>query len=109
MYHDSSTSNYRLLNAPSRALSLRRWIIYRFHITSYNTDTDLDVIQKVIPQYWAGIRAATEEEKAEAADKIVAAVLKEVEPLLKNAAPFFGGSSTITLAEVSSFHVSHTS
>jgi len=65
--------------------------------TAFFIDT---LISKVVPNYFAGIRAQNDEERTEAADKVVAAVLKEVEPLLKDAAPFFGGSSTITLAEV---------
>ncbi|RFU27034.1 hypothetical protein B7463_g9298, partial [Scytalidium lignicola] len=39
-------------------------------------------------------------EKEEATEKFVAAVEKEIEPLLKDANPFFGGSSKLTLAEV---------
>jgi len=39
-------------------------------------------------------------EKDEVAQKIVDAVVKEVEPLLQDAKPFFGGSSKLTLAEV---------
>ncbi|KAK4040362.1 thioredoxin-like protein [Parachaetomium inaequale] len=44
--------------------------------------------------------AKTEEEKQALVDKAVAALLSEVEPLLADASPFFGGSETITLAEV---------
>lgn len=36
-----------------------------------------------------------------AADELVRAVAKEVEPLLADAGPFFGGSERLTLAEVS--------
>ena len=43
------------------------------------------------------------EDKEAAGEKVVDAVVKELEPLLKDAAPFFGGSSKLTLAEVSSF------
>lgn len=43
--------------------------------------------------------AAGDEGKAEVAGKISAAVEKEIEPLLSNAAPFFNGSSEFTLAE----------
>ncbi|KAH8804652.1 glutathione S-transferase domain-containing protein [Xylogone sp. PMI_703] len=39
-------------------------------------------------------------EKDELAEKFVAAIEKEIEPLLKDANPFFGGSSRLTLAEV---------
>lgn len=43
--------------------------------------------------------ASGEEAKSEIVTKIVAAVEKEIEPLLKNAAPFFNGSQELTLAE----------
>jgi glutathione S-transferase len=46
------------------------------------------------------IGAKTEQEQESIAAGAVDALVKEVEPLLKNAAPFFGGSATITLAEV---------
>jgi glutathione S-transferase len=42
----------------------------------------------------------TLEEKQAEAKKWVAAVEKEIEPLLKDASPFFGGSDRMTLAEV---------
>lgn len=41
----------------------------------------------------------TEEEKNKLADELVAAITKEIEPLLKDASPFFGGSEKLTLAE----------
>jgi glutathione S-transferase len=47
-----------------------------------------------------GILRASEEEKPELAVKLVDAIVKEVEPLLQDAKPFFGGSSKLTLAEV---------
>jgi glutathione S-transferase len=56
---------------------------------------------KVQPNFLPQILAKTEEEKAEKKEALVSAVVKEVEPLLKDAAPFFGGSSRLTLAEVS--------
>lgn len=43
---------------------------------------------------------STGEEEATAANKYIDAVVKNIEPLLANAAPFFGGSSHLTLAEV---------
>lgn len=43
---------------------------------------------------------ASETEIAEASDKLVAAVVKELEPHIQDAAPFFGGSKKLTLAEV---------
>ncbi|KAH6652627.1 thioredoxin-like protein [Truncatella angustata] len=42
----------------------------------------------------------TDEEQKTAAEEYVNAIVKEVEPLLSDAAPFFGGSSKLTLAEV---------
>jgi glutathione S-transferase len=45
-------------------------------------------------------RAASEEEKEAKSKEWVAAVQKEIEPLLQNASPFFGGSKELTLAEV---------
>ncbi|ETS74666.1 hypothetical protein PFICI_13150 [Pestalotiopsis fici W106-1] len=42
----------------------------------------------------------TEEDRAEAVENLVAAAAKELEPLLADAAPFFGGSDKLTLAEV---------
>jgi len=57
-------------------------------------------VSKLIGQLFAGARATSETEKAEAADKLVAVVAKELEPSLQDAAPFFGGSKKLTLAEV---------
>ncbi|EAQ90069.1 hypothetical protein CHGG_06688 [Chaetomium globosum CBS 148.51] len=45
-------------------------------------------------------RAKTQEEREEIAEKAIAGLVKEVEPLLDDASPFFGGSDKITLAEV---------
>lgn len=54
---------------------------------------------------WAHAAAAqwatSEEVKNEKVDLLLAGIVKEVEPLLNDAAPFFGGSSRLTLAEVS--------
>ena len=46
------------------------------------------------------LKAEGEEEKERLGAEVVEAVRKEIEPLLEGAAPFFGGSKTITLAEV---------
>ncbi|KAM0718657.1 hypothetical protein Q7P37_005728 [Cladosporium fusiforme] len=43
--------------------------------------------------------SSDEDARAEVAAKMLAAVEKEIEPLLSNAAPFFNGSSEFTLAE----------
>ena len=40
------------------------------------------------------------EEKEKLGKDMVAAVTKEIEPLLKGSAPYFGGSKVLTLAEV---------
>lgn len=40
------------------------------------------------------------EEKEKLGAALVEAVTKEIEPLLEGAGPFFGGSKSITLAEV---------
>ena len=45
--------------------------------------------------------APTEADAEKVIDKAVAGLLKEVEPLLQDANPFFGGSDKLTLAEVS--------
>lgn len=60
---------------------------------------------KVLPSLFASIRAADETERDAAAEQLVAAVVKEVEPLLADTegkGPFFGGSEKLTLAEVQS-------
>ncbi|AEO61124.1 hypothetical protein MYCTH_2310989 [Thermothelomyces thermophilus ATCC 42464] len=44
--------------------------------------------------------AKTEEAQKAVAEKVVEGLLKEVEPLLADANPFFGGSDKLTLAEV---------
>lgn len=49
---------------------------------------------------FAMFRAGSEDEKEAKSKEWVAAVQKEIEPLLQNANPFFNGSSSLTLAEV---------
>jgi glutathione S-transferase len=49
---------------------------------------------------FAIFRARSEEEKEATSKEWVSAVAKDIEPLLKSANPFFGGSSELTLAEV---------
>lgn len=46
-------------------------------------------------------RAQTDVERETLSKEWVAAVRKEIEPLLADATPFFGGSQRLTLAEVS--------
>ena len=48
---------------------------------------------------WFKILMADKEEKEKLSQDLVAVVGKEIEPLLKDASPFFGGSGKITLAE----------
>lgn len=56
---------------------------------------------KVVPHMFAGFRSASEEERDAAAEQLVGAVAKEIEPLLVDGkGPFFGGSEKLTLAEV---------
>ncbi|KAK7418935.1 hypothetical protein QQX98_003638 [Neonectria punicea] len=55
---------------------------------------------KAQPLYPKIIFSKTQSEAEDAAKAIVAAIAKEVEPLLEGATPFFGGHQKITLAEV---------
>ena len=54
---------------------------------------------KVVPHTWKAL-SATAEEKEATTQAVVDAVVKELEPLLTDAKPFFGGSERLTLAEV---------
>ncbi|MCJ1418364.1 hypothetical protein MMC32_004711 [Xylographa parallela] len=54
---------------------------------------------KVTGKLFGAMSGSTEEEKEAKADELVATVEKEIEPLLKDAAPFFGGSDKMTMAE----------
>lgn len=56
---------------------------------------------KVNSFWFKALFAKTDGDANEAAAELVKAVIKEIEPLLKDAGPFFGGSSKLTLAEVS--------
>ena len=61
-------------------------------------------INKVNPHIFGGARAATEEERDKSAEELVAAVAKDIEPrLVEGKGPYYGGSETLTLAEVSFF------
>ncbi|KAJ5107303.1 hypothetical protein N7456_003978 [Penicillium angulare] len=60
-------------------------------------------ISKVVTHFNAGLRSASEEERDAHGEALVAAVVKEIEPLLAETdskGPFFGGNEKITLAEV---------
>lgn len=65
-----------------------------FFLDTYST--------KVNPSVFAMYGAATEEEKEQKSQELVGAMEKEIEPLLENANPFFGGSAELTLVEVCS-------
>lgn len=56
---------------------------------------------KVSGLYMKTLLAKTSEEAETHQTELINAVAKEIEPLLSNAAPFFGGSEKLTLAEVS--------
>jgi hypothetical protein len=57
-------------------------------------------ISKVGGHLGAAQYSTSQEAKEEAATKAIEQIVKELEPLLKNANPFFNGSPTLTLAEV---------
>ena len=57
---------------------------------------------KVNGLFFAALRASGEDKKKEAG-VFVDTIIKEIEPQLQDAAPFFGGASRLTLAEVSSW------
>ncbi|KAJ5279688.1 hypothetical protein N7478_005060 [Penicillium angulare] len=60
-------------------------------------------ISKVVTHFNAGLRSASEEERDAHGEALVAAVVKEIEPLLAETdskGPFFGGNEKLTLAEV---------
>ena len=61
-------------------------------------------VTKVLSHMGPMLMAKNDEARDDAADKLVAAVEKALEPLLADAAPFFGGSKRLTLAEVSAMH-----
>lgn len=55
---------------------------------------------KANSQYQKALFAKTDEEAEAASQEFLKQLEKEVEPLLSDAAPYFGGSKTLTLAEV---------
>lgn len=75
-------------NAPGGALKRAR---IDFFVDAY--------FSKVNGQFWP-LQSAEGADAEAKAEKLVDALVKEVEPLLKDAAPFFGGSDRFTLAEV---------
>jgi glutathione S-transferase len=66
-------------------------------------------ISQVVANLVAFIGAKTDAEGATHIEAYIEGVVKELEPLLKDAKPFFGGSDNLTLAEVSTFAVSQES
>ncbi|KAG8156965.1 hypothetical protein KVR01_013187 [Diaporthe batatas] len=54
---------------------------------------------KVNSFWFKALFSNTADESNENAEELVKGVVKEIEPLLKDAGPFFGGSSKLTLAE----------
>ncbi|KAF2403773.1 glutathione-S-transferas-like protein omega 1 [Trichodelitschia bisporula] len=75
--------------SPTAALTRAR---INFFVDTWNT--------KIGSFMFALFRAADEGERQAKAAEWVAAVEKEIEPLLKDAGPFFGGAQKLTLAEV---------
>ncbi|KAM3077018.1 hypothetical protein ACMFMG_003515 [Clarireedia jacksonii] len=65
---------------------------YNFFIDTY--------ISKVNPHFFGSLRGATEEDREKIGAELVDTVVKEIEPLLQNAGPFFGGSERLTFVEV---------
>ncbi|KAI1200679.1 glutathione S-transferase domain-containing protein [Nemania serpens] len=57
-------------------------------------------MSKVNGSVYPLISAKTEEERSAIIQRTIDVVVKELEPLLANAGPFFGGSDKLTLAEV---------
>lgn len=56
--------------------------------------------KQVNPLIFKLLGAADAKQQEQKVDELVAAVAKEIEPLLEDADPFFGGSQDITKAEV---------
>ena len=56
---------------------------------------------KVNSFWFKALFSGTADEASENAQELVKGVTKEIEPLLKDAGPFFGGSDKLTLAEAS--------
>ncbi|KAF2432919.1 thioredoxin-like protein [Tothia fuscella] len=76
-------------SSPTAALERAR---INYFVDTWNT--------KIGSFMFAMFRAGSDEEKEIKSKEWVAAVQKEIEPLLKNASPFFNGSKELTLAEV---------
>ncbi|KAH6710870.1 glutathione S-transferase domain-containing protein [Leptodontidium sp. MPI-SDFR-AT-0119] len=83
--------SHLLPTSNSEGAALRRARI-NFFVDAYFT--------KVAPVYFKSFGAKSLDEAETFAKDFVDAVSKEVEPLLADAAPYFGGSDKLTLAEV---------
>ena len=81
-------------SSPEAALFRAR---VNFFVDTWNT--------KVGTYMWSMFRAENAAQKEAKSKEWVAAVEKEIEPLLQGCAPFFGGSKDMTLAEVRTFGV----
>jgi glutathione S-transferase len=70
-------------------------------LTRARIDFFVETWDSKVGTYWFQIITADKvKEKAELARAFVAAVEKDIEPLLKDVNPFFGGSEHITFSEV---------
>lgn len=76
----------------------------RAHINFF-TETFFSKVHSVFSKLYS---SKTEEDVESIAQAGITAVEKELEPLLKDANPFFAGSLQLTLAEVSLIHVART-
>lgn len=56
---------------------------------------------KIQPSYFAILKSVDDNEASLIANALVAAIKKEIEPMLEDSDPYFGGSKKLTLAEVS--------
>jgi len=77
------------LESPTAPLTRAR---INFFVDTYNT--------KIGPYTYKVLLADSEAEKEARAREWITAVEREIEPLLKDASPFFGGSEEFTFAEV---------
>jgi glutathione S-transferase len=84
--------SHLLPTSSSEGAALRRARI-NFFVDAYFT--------KAVPVYFKTFGAKSPDEAEDFAKDFVDVVAKEVEPLLADAAPYFGGSDKLTLAEVS--------
>ena len=91
---DSHPSHLLPASDSSPTASLSRYRV-NFFVDTY--------FSKINTYLFAVMRATNEDEKNSKVEECVKAIEKEIEPLLHDANPFFGGSTEITLAEVRIF------